>query len=96
MTMQKRQQIRRRTLLELRRAAAGPRAAAAARTGTTKLQRLTDVAGGRVAIVLCGVCRDATGPWAVVALASHPDGLVRSRIEPLAEVSFGALGVRAG
>jgi hypothetical protein len=65
--------------------------------------RLTDVAAGRVAIVLCGVCRDAGkhwpgGPgslWAVAALA-RSDGLVRERIEPLAEVSFGGLGVRAG
>jgi tocopherol cyclase len=57
--------------------------------------RLTDVAAGRVAIVLCGVCRDAAGPWAIVAFAAS-DGLVRSRIEPLAEVSFGGLGVRAG
>jgi tocopherol cyclase len=57
--------------------------------------RLTDVAARRVAIVLCGVCRDAAGPWAIVALASS-DGLVRSRIEPVADVSFGALGVRAG
>jgi hypothetical protein len=56
--------------------------------------RLTDAPGGRVAIALCGVCRDAAGPWAVVAYASG--GLVRSRIEPLAEVSFGGLGVRAG
>jgi hypothetical protein len=58
--------------------------------------RLTDAAGGRVAIALCGVCRDARGPWAIVALASEPGGLVRSRIEPLAEVSFGELGVSAG
>ncbi len=58
--------------------------------------RLTDAAAGRVAIVLCGVCRDAAGPWGIVALAAEPGGLVRSRIEPLAEVSFGALGVRAG
>ena len=57
--------------------------------------RLTDVAGGRVAIALCGVCRDSEGPWAVVALA-RSDGTVRSRIEPLAEVSWGGLGVRAG
>jgi hypothetical protein len=57
--------------------------------------RLTDAAAGRVAIALCGVCRDATGAWAVVALA-FSDGLVRSRIEPVAEVSFDALGVRAG
>jgi tocopherol cyclase len=46
--------------------------------------RLTDAAGGRVAIVLCGVCRDAAGPWAIVAMATEPGGLVRSRIEPLA------------
>ena len=58
--------------------------------------RLTDAAAGRVAIVLCGVCRDARGAWAIVAIALHPGGLVRSRMEPLAEVSFGALGVRAG
>jgi Tocopherol cyclase len=56
--------------------------------------RLTDAAAGRVAIVLCGVCRDATGPWAIVAYAA--DGLVRSRIEPLAEVSFSSVDVRAG
>jgi hypothetical protein len=56
--------------------------------------RLT--ATDRVAIVLCGVCRDAAGPWAIVALATHPDGLVRSRIEPLAEVSFSSVDVRAG
>jgi len=56
--------------------------------------RLT--AADRVAIVLCGVCRDAVGAWAIVALATHPDGLVRSRVEPLASVSFGELGVRAG
>ncbi len=56
--------------------------------------RLTEAAG-RVAIVLCGVCRDAAGPWAIVALATS-DGLVRSRIESLAEVSFSGLGVRAG
>ena len=41
--------------------------------------RITDAAAGRVAIALCGVCRDAAGPWAIVALAAHPGGLVRSR-----------------
>jgi hypothetical protein len=58
--------------------------------------RLTDAAAGRVAIVLCGVCRDAAGLWGIVALAAEPGGLVRSRIEPLAEVSFGSVDVRAG
>jgi hypothetical protein len=57
--------------------------------------RVTDVARARVAIALCGVCRDARGPWAIVALASS-DGRVHSRLEPVAEVSSGALGVRAG
>ena len=57
--------------------------------------RLTDAAAGRVAIVLCGVCRDAAGPWAIVALAAS-DGVVRSRIEPLASVSSTELAVRAG
>ena len=58
--------------------------------------RLTDVARGRVAIVLCGISRDALGAWAVVALASHPDGLVRSALIPAASVSFHDLAVRAG
>ena len=58
--------------------------------------RLTDAPAGRVVIALCGVCRDAAGPWAIVALAAHPGGLVRSRIEPLAEVARDRLGVRAG
>jgi hypothetical protein len=58
--------------------------------------RITDATAGRVAIALCGVCRDADGPWAIVALAAHPGGLVRSRIEPLAEVAWDRLGVRAG
>jgi Tocopherol cyclase len=49
---------------------------------------------GRVCIVLCGVCRDAAGPWAIVAYAA--DDVVRSRIEPLAEVSFRSVDVRAG
>jgi len=57
--------------------------------------RLTDVARGRVAIVLCGVCRDARGAWAIVALASHPDGLVRSSVTPSASTSFHDPTVRA-
>jgi Tocopherol cyclase len=36
--------------------------------------RLWDSASGRCIVVLCGVCR---GPWAVVALAAHPGGIVR-------------------
>jgi hypothetical protein len=57
--------------------------------------RVTDVARERVAIALCGVCRDAEGAWAIVALA-FSGGRVQSRIEPLAEVSFQSVDVRAG
>lgn len=39
--------------------------------------RLWDPASGRCIVALCGVCRAAGGPWAVVALAAHPGGLVR-------------------
>ena len=41
--------------------------------------RLSDPASGRCVIALCGVCRAPDGPWAVVALASHPGGFVRWR-----------------
>jgi hypothetical protein len=40
--------------------------------------RCTDVASGRVVIALCGVNRSPSGPWATVAVASHPGGFVRS------------------
>jgi hypothetical protein len=39
--------------------------------------RLWEPASGRSAMALCGVCRAADGPWAVVALAAHPGGFVR-------------------
>jgi hypothetical protein len=58
--------------------------------------RFTDAAAGRVVIVLCGVCRDAAGTWAVVALAAHPGGLVRSRHVPVARADPHGLGVEAG
>jgi hypothetical protein len=58
--------------------------------------RFTDPAAGRVVIVLCGVTIDAAGPWAVVALAAHPEGLVRSRLLPLATTDPRGLGVETG
>ncbi|HKG36159.1 MAG TPA: hypothetical protein VKA89_06965, partial [Solirubrobacterales bacterium] len=58
--------------------------------------RVTDAAAGRVVIVLCGVCRDAAGTWAIVALAAHPEGLVRSRLVPVASVDPRGPGVTAG
>jgi hypothetical protein len=58
--------------------------------------RCTDASAGRVVIVLCGVSHDAAGSWALVALAAHPDGLVRSALVPVARADPGALGVEAG
>lgn len=49
--------------------------------------RITDPAGGRAAIVLCGTCTGPAGPWTLVGLAADPDGVVRSAICPPARVS---------
>ena len=49
--------------------------------------RITDPAGGRAAIVLCGSCRGPAGRWTLVGLAAAPDGIVRSAICPPAEIS---------
>ncbi len=58
--------------------------------------RFTDTPAGRVVIVLCGVSHDAAGSWAVVALAAHPEGLVRSALVPVARADPHALGIEAG
>ncbi len=57
--------------------------------------RFTDAAAGRVVIVLCGVSSDAAGSWALVALAAHPEGLVRSALVPVARAEPHGLGVEA-
>jgi hypothetical protein len=48
--------------------------------------RITDPAGGRAAIVLCGCCQGDAGPWTLVGLAAAPDGIVRSQICPPARI----------
>ena len=58
--------------------------------------RLTDAAAGRVVIVLCGVCAAPDGHWALVALAAHPDGVVRHAVVPRATAALDAFGVSAG
>lgn len=58
--------------------------------------RLTDARGGRVVVALCGLCSAQDGSWALVALASHPDGVVRHAIVPHAAGDFQRLGIRAG
>ena len=58
--------------------------------------RFTDAPAGRVVIVLCGVSHDAAGSWALVALAAHPEGLVRSALVPVARADPHTLGIEAG
>ena len=49
--------------------------------------RITDAARGRVAVVLCGSCRGASGDWTLVGLAAEPGGLLRSAICPPLEAA---------
>src|SRR3954466_3994214 len=57
--------------------------------------RLTDHAGGRVVVAICGVARAADGPWAMVILAAHPGGFVRVATTATAEAHVRGFGVRA-
>jgi Tocopherol cyclase len=57
--------------------------------------RLTDPAASRVVMVLCGVCVAPDGRWAIVALATEPEGVLETRIVPTAWADPRALGVRA-
>lgn len=58
--------------------------------------RLTDPRAGRVVIALCGLCAAPGGRWALVALAAHPEGIVRHALVPVASADPRGLGVRAG
>ncbi len=58
--------------------------------------RFTDAAAGRVVIALCGLTGFGSGRWAVVAIAAHPGGAVRTAILRTVAADRGGLGVRAG
>jgi hypothetical protein len=58
--------------------------------------RIVDPEGGRVVMVLCGVSAAPSGRWAIVALARHPEGLLRSAVVPEASASARRLAVEAG
>jgi len=58
--------------------------------------RVTDVAAGRVLVVLCGVNRHPDGDWATVAVAAHPGGFVRSAVLDGAHASPDGFRVEAG
>lgn len=49
--------------------------------------RFTDADSGRVVVALCGVNRHPEGDWATVAIATHPNGVVRSVAAPAASAS---------
>jgi len=48
--------------------------------------RFSDAASGRVAVVLCGLCRGRAGNWTMVSLATSPGGFVRTRLCAPADV----------
>lgn len=58
--------------------------------------RFADPATGRVVVALCGACRAPDGPWAMVTLAAHPGGFVRTELVPTAWTDPAGLGVVAG
>jgi hypothetical protein len=57
--------------------------------------RITDPAAGRVVFALCGVAAGPDGPWATVALAAHPDGVLRTALTRTATADPARLGVTA-
>ena len=57
--------------------------------------RIVDASAGRVIVLLCGVCQGPGEPWAVVALAAHPGGLVRHAAVAPATAEPDAFGVHA-
>jgi hypothetical protein len=57
--------------------------------------RIVDPSAGSVIVALCGVCRRPAPPWATVALAGHPVGVVRHAIVAPATADPHRFGVRA-
>jgi Tocopherol cyclase len=57
--------------------------------------RVVDAEAGSVLVALCGICRPADGPWAAVALAAHPGGLVRHALVAPAAGEMDGFGAEA-
>lgn len=57
--------------------------------------RVVDVETGSVIVLLCGICREAGGSWAAVALAAHPGGFVRHAVVAPAAAEASSFGARA-
>lgn len=57
--------------------------------------RIVDAAAGRVLVCLCGVCRDRSGRWAVIACAADPGGLTRQAVVAPADGDRDGFGARA-
>jgi hypothetical protein len=59
--------------------------------------RITQPRTGAVVVAIVAISRDAAGhPWAMVSLAGHPGGAVRSATLPHATAASHGLGVRVG
>lgn len=58
--------------------------------------RFVDAGRGRVVVALCGLSRGGGGRWALVALATHPGGVVRTAIVPHAAGDRRGFAVQAG
>jgi hypothetical protein len=57
--------------------------------------RFADPATGTVIVALCGACLAPDGPWAMVTLAAHPGGFVRTELTRTAWTDPDRLGVTA-
>ncbi len=58
--------------------------------------RLTDAEQNLAVVALCGICQAPDGSWATIALAAHPDRLLRPHIGEPADADPDRLGVRVG
>jgi tocopherol cyclase len=92
--------VLRRLLDAYRRTGADPPFADPARAHGTALEgyywRVVDPAAGSVVVVLCGICQGRDGPWAAVALASHPGGFARHVVVAPASADTSRFGACAG
>jgi tocopherol cyclase len=92
--------VLRRALDAYRRTGADPPFADPARAHGAAMEgyywRVVNAETGSVVVVLCGVCRDARGSWAVVGLAGHPGGFTRHAVVAPAAGDPDSFGARAG
>jgi tocopherol cyclase len=91
--------LRRRLIDAYRRSGADPPFGDPARSHGSAMEgyywRIVDAPAGSVIVLLCGVCQGPDGPWATVAVAAHPGGVVRHAVIAPASGRRDRFGVRA-